>query len=382
MKYLIYILSIGALVGCDYHIATGITWSDIFCLILLLISIIKYLRNEWVLDTFAKYSSIYIPIMFVVALANAEISNTVFINFFRNYTMGVIVYVPLSNIICTKKDLRVFLMFLSVFLVQFMINYRRMMQDTFSENLATLDFGYGRNNVAFTALLFAILFEFLYYAKIVKSYILLGIVVMVVIITLCASRYAMMMLAISFFLYRIMSGKKFSSGEVLSIGILVVTTPFILTFIEGLVDSSFLESSRDYLNEKMANADSDFYGTRIIDINVKPIDSFINEKGILSLIIGDGISIQHSFFSHTLLTTGIIGLYVFVRYMVLLIKWAYQFKREGFFLFIVILTMYLNDFITNARFIINVNSIFYCTLCAIIIKYIQLYENNNSCSVR
>lgn len=105
----------------------------------------------------------------------------------------------LSNNIKSIQDIKKLIVIGSAFLVVFLLNYRTMMQETYSENLATLDFGYGRNNVAFTALLFSILFEFLYYTKLLKSYVLLGIIIMAVIIVFCSSRYAMMMLVISFY---------------------------------------------------------------------------------------------------------------------------------------------------------------------------------------
>lgn len=377
MKYIIYLLSIGALVGFDYSITQGVSWADIAWGTLFVISLFNLLRRTWKFDYFAKCSALFIPFMLISALLNGEIGNTIFVNFFRNYTAGVVVYFALSNTIQSRKDIKTFLICGLVFLLSFILNYRRMMLDTYYENLATLDFGYGRNNVAFTALLFAILFEFLYYSKLAKGYILLGDVVMAVIIVLCASRYAMIMLIASYIIYRIMSGVKFSGKDVLVVGAFFLLLPFAFNAISGLGDSTFFENSSNYLNEKISNAGDDFYHTRIYLINVEPILKYISNKGVISLVIGDGCSIQHSFFSHALITTGVIGLYVFLRCLVNLLKWSFHFKGEGFSLFVIILTMYLNDFITNARFIIGVNSVFYCALCAIVYKYIQLSNNEN-----
>ncbi len=88
--------------------------------------------------------------MIAAALINGDLTNTIFINYFRNYLWGVVIYFSLSNNIKSIQDIKKLIVIGSAFLVVFLLNYRTMMQETYSENLATLDFGYGRNNVAFT----------------------------------------------------------------------------------------------------------------------------------------------------------------------------------------------------------------------------------------
>lgn len=374
MKYVIFLLTICSLIGNFYNIAAGITWSDIAWVLILLISIYKYYVYEWDFDFFSKYSSVFIIIMLIAAFINGEFTNTVFINYFRNYCAGLVVYFALSNIITTKNDIHLLLICGIAFLVLFLLKCRTMMLDTFDENLATLDFSYGRNNVAFTALLFALTFEFLYYSGIVKSYILLGIFAMGLVIVLCASRFALMMLVISFIVFRIFSHKEVSRSEVIVLSLLLIAAPSIYFLLSSYVDSSFLDYNQTYLAEKVSKADDDFYEIRIVFNNIKPISEYYEKNGIIGLITGDAVSIQHSFFAHALITTGFVGLFVFIMSMVKLFNWSYQFKNEGFFLFVIIVTMYLNDFFTNARFIIGLNSIFFCTICAIIYKHILITE--------
>ncbi|MCE9239299.1 hypothetical protein [Bacteroides thetaiotaomicron] len=377
MKYLVYALSVGAMIGTFYNIAAGITYADIACVILLMLSLYKFATHQWTTDRFFTLTALYVPFMIIAAVLNGDMTNTIFINYFRNYFWGVVIYFALSNSINSLQDIKKLVLMGSAFFLVFLLNYRTMIQDTFSESLATLDFGYGRNNVAFTALLFSILFEFLYYTKLVKSYILLGIVIMAVIIVFCTSRYSMMMLVISFLLFRFFSHQKVSGSEVFSILLLIIVGPLLYEYILTFVDSSFYEYSQSYLNEKMNGASDDFWNSRIMSINVKPIQHMLDFEGTSFLFIGNPLGIQHSFFSHSLITTGIAGCLCYLVTNIKLLKWSFQFKGEYLFLFIVVMVMFANDFITNARFIIGVNSVFYCYLCAIMYRYIIINENVN-----
>ena len=120
MKILIFLLSVGALLGIDYAIAPGITWADVAWGCILIISIIKLVNHKWEIDYFTKYSMMFIPCMIISSIGNFEFTNTVFINFFRNYTAGIVVYFALSNVIESKKDIKIFLLFGIAFLLQFM----------------------------------------------------------------------------------------------------------------------------------------------------------------------------------------------------------------------------------------------------------------------
>lgn len=377
MKNLVYLLIVGSLIGTYYSVAPGITYADFMCLLLLLISIIKYIQKQWVIDRFCKLSALYIPFMLFSAIINAEISNTVFINYFRNYLWGIVVYFALSNNIHCIKDIKKILLFGVAFMVIFLINYKSMMQETYYTNLATLDFGYGRNNVAFTALLFSIVFEFLYYTRLVKSYILLGIVVMTTIIVFCTSRFSMMMLIISFVIFRLFSYKKISISELITIICFVALGPIVYKIIITHIDSSFYAMSQNYLNEKINGAGDDFMNSRIMSINIDPIMHMLNFESLDFLLIGRPLYIQHSFLSHTLITTGIGGFLCYIISNIKLLKWTFKYKGDYLFLFIVVMVMFTNDFITNARFIIGVNSIFYGAICAIIYRYIIVNENSN-----
>lgn len=377
MKYVIYILVICSMIGSYFNVNTGITYEDVACVILLVLSIFKCANNKWTIDRFCKLSALYIPFMIFSALLNGELTNTVFINYFRNYTWGILVYFALANNIKSLQDINKILLLGIAFLIVFMLNFRIMMQSSFSENLATLDFEYGRNNVAFTALLFSILFEFLYYSKLVKSYVLLGVVVMTVIIVFCTSRYSMMMLVISYVVFRIFSKMKLSASEMLAVASFIFLGPLLYEYIISFMDSSFYESSQSYLNEKLNDADGDFWNSRIMDINVKPIQKMLNDDNVLSFFVGNTVSIQHSFFSHTLITTGVLGFLCYLITNTKLLVWTFKYKGVHFFLFIMVMVMACNDFITNARFIIGLNSVFYGSLCAIMYRYIALNENAN-----
>lgn len=369
------------LIGTYYPIAPGITLADYICVPLFIVSCYKILLKRWGFDIFFKLTSIYIICMLLSALFNGNLFNTTFINFFRNYTYGSIIYLVTVNCLKSYKDIKVLLFFFLAYVLVFLFNYQTMMQDSFSQDLAHIDFGYGRNNVAFTAMLLAIFCEFLFYSKLLKSYIVLLIPLMLLIMVSCASRFAFIMFVTSFIVYRIFAKTGFSKRELFTIVLLMLVTPFVSSLLMNYIDSSFLSSSSEYLTEKVNNADDDFIHLRIFAINLIPIEKFYNENGLGHLLLGDGVSIQHSWFSHTFITTGIVGLICYIKTNIELILWSFKYKGVGLFLFIFITAMISNDFITNARFIVNVNSMLYALLCAIIYKYIELNENNISRSI-
>ena len=80
MKFLVYALSVGALIGSYYSIAAGITYADIACALLLIISSYKFITHQWLTDRFFTLTAIYVPFMIAAALINGDLTNTIFIN--------------------------------------------------------------------------------------------------------------------------------------------------------------------------------------------------------------------------------------------------------------------------------------------------------------
>lgn len=375
MKYIIYIITICSLIGTQFPIRSGVTYADVCCAILLIISAIKFIKRSWKIDQFCKLTIAYIPIMFLVAIVNSDITNTIFINYFRNYLWGVVVYFALSNSIHTIKDIKVILSYSILFLLMFLLNYKGMIQESYYESIATLDFGYGRNNVAFTALLIAIVFEFLYYSKLAGSYILIGILLMSIIIVFCASRFAMIMLVVSFIIARLFLHKRLSIYDFFSLSLLLAIGLYFYNYASNLVDPVFYQNSIDLLTEKLVGTTDDLIDTRIYLINIVPLSNTVSTDGFGFLLFGKPEAIQHSSFAHTLITTGILGFSVFIITNIKILFLTFRYKGVNIFLFIVVLVMFINDFITNARFIVCMNSILYGVICAILYRYILVNEN-------
>lgn len=373
MRLLVYTLSIGSLVGTYYQIADGITYSDIFCALLFLITIWNVGLRKWHTDKIFRLMAGYIPIMLVSAIINNTLLNTVFINFFRIYFEGCLVYFCLSNVFKSQKDIRSFLFLMSIYVVAFLINFRDLLASSFIvSNFTEIDFGYGRNNVGFTALLLTILVEFCYFTRLMSKYVLILIPVFIVVVLFSASRFSTIMLIGSFLLFRILSGKKFSFKEICLYVVVILVFPVIMNYVMQFGDKDIFQFTQDMLASKMDNVGEDAFDVRVISINVKPIEAACQNFYLHNYIFGDGISVQHSFFSHAFITTGIIGLLYYLIYNAKLLRWSFRFKGVDIFLFILLLVMLANDFITNAHFMIPVNSILFGTICAVMYKNIQL----------
>ena len=140
------------------------------------------------------------------------------------------------------------------------------------------------------------------------------------------------------------------------------------------------DSAISFFNNKSSNYGEDLISTRFYLINIDPIINNFEKFNILQILIGDGVSIQHSFLSHTLIVTGLLGFMIFIKKYYLIIKDSFRLIKKGVsnniskFLILTILIVLINDFITNVSFFLP----FAGYLSAIIIAFFQGELNKKS----
>lgn len=376
MNFFYLLLVLACLIGNSFSLDKGITISDPICVFFAVIAFYKVFTKSWHMDSFFKLTVGYVPFMLFSALANGTILNTVFLNFFRNYIFIPVIYLIVINSINSSKDLKLFCFLIFIYVVFFLSNFSTAMQDTYYQDLNQIDFEFGRNNVAFVSLLLSIFCAFLYYSKLFGKYVLLLIPFLVLVMVSCASRFAIIMLVLGYLIFRLFSKTKISVSEVCILFFLVLLTPYFMRVMNSFVDETFFAMSQEYLEEKLNNATDDLYQTRILSINYKPIILFMSLVDVSQILCGDGVSIQHSFVSHTIITTGVFGFLYYIFSFFYLSKKAFCHKQAGMFLFVLFITMNINDFVTNARFIVGVNSLLFAAIAATIYKYILLNEDS------
>lgn len=374
MRYIATVLILGSLIGTNYLLFPGIYVSDFFCLIAFIFVLLGKQRLDK--DYFYKSTITYSCIMLASALLNFTIVQSIFINYFRNFTEGLIIYLLILKYFRDSKSFS-FLTYVFIgYAIYFLIASRQMLNASLvdAEGFGLLDFGTGRNNWSFTNLLTLILLTFIILEIKPRfgKYIFLLFPFLLFNIYFSTSRFSEITLLIFFFFVRYWMGKKIKATEFLLYGIILIIGSYAMDFVSGMFDAGMLEQSRSLADDKSSSTFDDLINARLWELNLEPIVRRLNSMDILGIIIGDGISICHGVFAHTFLSTGIIGFIFFCRYNIRAMKLNWNDNKVAKFSAFVIFAMLLNDFVTNARFIVVLNTIYYMA----IMGYLQTRINN------
>ena len=377
MRIIALVLVFGSIIGTSFMLISGVYVADFFCAIMALLVLLG--KKEFSNDYLLKSTFTYVCIMLLAAVLNMTLSNTIFINYFRIFTEGLIVYAMIKSYLNDKKSLNYLTWTFVGYAIYFLVTSRSMLSASsmIEDNFGALDFGIGRNSWGFTNLLTIIILSFIVFE--VKpqfsKYILISFPLLLFNIYFSTSRFSLITVVIFFFFMRYWMGRKIKLDEVIMYGLVILFAPTIMDLIAGTFDAGMLESSKAVADDKSSSTLDDLVNARIWELNLEPIINRFISFDILGVIIGDGISICHGVFAHTFLSTGIIGLVFFCSYNVKAFKFYWNHDRIAKFAAFVIFAMMLNDFVANARFIILMNTLYYMTIMA----YLQVYiECKNS----
>lgn len=377
---IISLLIICCFIGFFFPIAAGVTLSDIASIILLVICLSKVARGKWVVDAFGKYSLVYASIMLLSALINLTLSETQFLNYFRLFLFGTIIYISTYNIVLEKFSVNLLVRMFSLFSIYFIFYSKKHVFTAWNvgfTNLDIFDNSMNLNTWGFTNLMFVILL-YLYYKKNLMSQYILFVLISIhsVFVYLSYSRS-------SYLLYILFWGviitRQIRRGNIKSFikyviigGILVSLCAFYI--LPQYLSSDLLEIGTEFITKKMNSANSDLEEVRWVALNEMPINNFLINASFIDHLLGDGVSIQHSWFSHVLISTGIVGFAYFIIYHLLILRICY--KQKCLILAVVVVVMLANDFATNIRFIFSPPSYLYMFICAFLMadkKYDDQY---------
>jgi len=372
-----YILLLSSLIGTSFSIAAGITFGDVFCLLLMLQAVPKLLKKKWRMDFFFKVSFTYVIMMLLSATLNGTLTNTIFINFIRIAFDGCLVYLCLRNTLKTEEDVKLFIKIMLIFPLFFAVKLKQILESTFNPDVLSIhevEFDNGRNGFGFTALLYLLFVLLAYYKNFLNRLPSLIICTFLLgCIYFSVSRAAILLALITIVMYVItVELKRISTHQVVIYLALLLFIPIILHMLSSYISLGVLESGQELLESKMEDTGSDFIDIRIYFINIIPIKESFRQFSLLQTLFGDGLTVRHSFIAHSLIVTGLIGFIVFC-YSILVPMFHYW--RKGFlgksFVYVMALMLY-NDFLTNARYIIHENTMLYMIICAIFVSLINI----------
>ena len=384
MRKIILILFFAALIGTRFKVAPGVAWSDFFCVPLVLYVLMNLRQLSLKRNIVARVSVVYSIILLLSGLLNGTITNTVYLNFTRIFIEGVIVFLSLLLAIKDNKDIRLFFVLFVIYTVTFLIYSRDSVASSAEayDNFQMLDIQGGRNGMAVTSLLitamltFFALFISIQHRKLV--YILFPFLIFNIIFS--ASRFSVISLgllgAVVFYLMRDKLSFKSIVFYVLAISALV----YFVNIIMSGISSGVMDFSSELLENKLSENEDGGISYRINDLNIKVIAQWLESTPGYLLFFGDGRSITHGVFSFTFCCTGIIGFLYFVSTHIKMIVEFWKKDKIGKYISTVILLFFLNDIVTNSRFIIGVNNLLYMGILAFIYVYDRV--NTESQQVR
>lgn len=385
-----FILIFGALLGCYYQIAAGITWADFFCgFMVIALFLRQFFHKETKFDIIAKLTFVYVVWLGLVAIINGTLLQTQFLNYYRIFTEGLIMYVFAYNALDSKKTFRIFVYTFIVYCILFLITSRDMIAlsmvkfDSFNK----VDFGYGRNNWGFTNLMIIMLLSFFLYnihLKAKLNLLCLALFPMLIFnIYFSASRFALIGCIAFFIFFRFWIKRAISPKEIILYVVIFVLAPTITGLLLNTIDSNILEQSQRIFEGKIDKTGEEGFQNRLMNLNFTLIGKYIDQSLFPELLVGNGLSVTHGIFSHTFIASGIIGFLYFCSYHLYLGIIFLKKRRAYSFAAFLIFIMFLNDIVTNSRFIIGVNNLMYMLILAVLINYSRLkISGKNESNIR
>lgn len=382
MTYLIYILYFCALVGTRFDVAAGITMADFFCGGLAIICAFKFPAIISKKDIIAKYTFVYSILLLFSATINGNITNTVVLNFSRIFVEGLIVYASLIIAIKKAKDIKILSILIVLFSILYLFTSREQLNASMMQenNFALVDFGQGRNAFGVTNLLLSLIIVFIYFTKpfTLSKYCLLFIPFLIFNIIFSASRFSTLSMVIfaAFVLY--WQRRSISFRNIFFILLACAAVYYIVPILTQSVDSTFMNTSTELLTNKLEKNEDGGFMYRLMDLNILWIADWLDETPFFMWLFGDGASITHGILSFTFCCTGLVG---FIYFCYSNIKMAMKSYKSGFYgqyLCFVIGIYFLNDMVTNSRFIISQNTLIYMGILAYICSYIKIHSNENT----
>lgn len=382
MSYLIFILYFCALVGTRFDVAAGITMADFFCGGLAIICAFKLPVILSKKDLIAKYTFVYSALLLFSAIINGNIANTVVLNFCRIFIEGLIVYASLIIAIKKEKNIKILSILILLFSVLYLFTSREhlnvsMMQEN---NFALVDFEQGRNAFGVTNFLLSLIIVFIYFTKpfSLSKYCLLFMPFLIFNIIFSASRFSTLSMAIfaAFVLYWQRKSISFRNLFFILFGCAAVY--YIVPMLTQSVDSTFMDTSTELLTNKLEKNEDGGFMYRLMDLNILWIADWLDEAPFYMWIFGDGASITHGILSFTFCCTGLVGCIYFCYSSIKMARKSYKSGIYGQYLCFVIGIFFLNDIVTNSRFIISQNTLIYMGILAYVSSYIKIHSNEDT----
>lgn len=361
-----------AILASAYHVAAGITIGDFIFLFLALLCLFNCIQKKWEIHSWAWLSLGYTAIQFLSAFFNNCLSETVFINFARNFFQGIVAFTIVFNVISldlSRSATKRLLLSALAYAVWFFIFSRSALEVRFDSGFYGRDENgvlFNLNNWGFLGLLqIFIFFSILRFTKEFRILTVIGILIASFAVVMSFSRAAYALAAASALFLVLIEKNRLKNLALL--GVAFVGASFLATY---LFPDAF-SFGKDFFANKQDVAGSDLKETRIVALNVVPIQTWLSSlTSPAQLFMGMGDFIAHSFVAQIFVSTGLIGGIYFLGYHTKILYTAFiSFPKRYWLLGLLVLVMLANDFVTNMRFIKTDTSCLYMVALGLILAF-------------
>ncbi|WP_144280889.1 hypothetical protein [Chryseobacterium echinoideorum] len=355
MKLLLIFLCIFLTLYNVNNVSLTVTYSDIIFLVLFIIFVNDVFKKGLSFDKFSKLWTFYLAILVISGLINFTFLEGRFLNIFKTYFFSLVLYIMVySYILKNKIKIKTFCIYTIILCSFFLVKTWGEMQsklsniDTGFTNVDLFESSLNLNTWGYILVLFLVFTFYCLISNIYTKFSLMFSAVILIFIFFSYSRTAYSLSILSIVWTFLFVNKRNIRNII--IPVLFISIVYLLWETLGIKTS---DAALDFIDKKSGNYGDDLINTRFYIINIEPLIENYEKFNPIQAFIGDGVSVQHSFFSHTLIVTGIIGFVIYLKRYIYIIKYLYssikkkvQTKKAKMLLLLVIIIL-INDFVTN-----------------------------------
>lgn len=296
----------------------SLTYGDIVLPIVFLLFIRDVINKKIRLERFGRYFMYFVILLLFTGIVNSTFLDGPFLNIFKTSLISLVFYLwSYSLVYRNKLNGDQFVIGIGLFSIVFILLTWPQMQQAWSmsslgfTNYQVFDSSLNLNTWGYMVVLFLVISLYGWSNNIFKKLSIIGVFIFSFFIILSFSRSAYALTIFSF-LWVLIFVQKLNIKKIL-FPVVVLFVLFI--FLDGIsyIQSFIPDSANQFWERKANNAQNDLIETRFYLINIFPIKENFSTFNFFQLIFGDGVSVQHSWISNSLVVTGIIGFFVYYK---------------------------------------------------------------------
>lgn len=341
--------------GNIHFIGRKFSHGDLFALALLIIATLLVSLRKWKITSVGALWFAFLVVLLISGTINNALLHGSYLNHFRTFGLSWAFYIVIYNTLKTPDSFEFFgrsaILSSCILLLFYWVGIKAGFVQVKSLEEVSRWKVFQNINVINLSLMLALLLG--YWQSNLKNVFTLTVIVLLLVtifFSLSRNGYVMaIMVVCGFFLDNV---KKMSAQKT----ILVAALVSVAIAIPFSASKMLTKEEKDLLVYKLDDFSTEVIEERLIKININVVKNWFDEKPSV-ILLGDGISYQHSFLTHVLYVTGIIGFIVILGYysnlfLIIQTKNYHRIERNSaikWLSFFTIFSCLISDLATNTR---------------------------------